>query len=78
MSWVARNALFGFVSRFAQRLRYPQLFLITVGVTLLDVLIPDAIPFVDEILLVLLTMALGSLKRKRDPDAIDAEWREEK
>ncbi len=47
------------VGRFASRLRFPQLFLITAGLFLLDVFIPDMIPFVDEILLGLLSVLFG-------------------
>lgn len=47
------------VGRFASRLRFPQLFLITAGLFLLDLLIPDLVPFVDEILLGLLSVLFG-------------------
>ena len=49
---------------YADRLRFPQLFLLTAGLFGLDLLIPDTIPFIDEILLGLVTMLLGSLKKK--------------
>jgi hypothetical protein len=49
----------GAVGRFASRLRFPQLFLITAGLFLLDLLIPDLVPFVDEILLGLLSVLFG-------------------
>lgn len=45
-------------------LRFPQLFLITAAVFVLDLFIPDLIPFVDEILLGLATLLLGTLRRR--------------
>ncbi len=48
------------------RLRQPQLFLLVGTVFLADLLVPDAIPFVDEILLGLVTTILGSWRRKKD------------
>lgn len=50
--------------RFASRLRFPQLFALIATLFLLDLAIPDFIPFVDEILLGLATLLLGSLRKK--------------
>ena len=56
------------VQEFASRLRFPRLFMITLVILIVDVLVPDLIPFVDEILLALFTALLGSWKRRRtDP-----------
>jgi hypothetical protein len=63
-----RGTLFGFLERFAARLRFPQLFWLTAILFVLDVFIPDMIPFADEILLGLATLLLGSWKRNRDAD----------
>ena len=51
--------------RFAAGLRFPRLVLLTAVLFVLDLLIPDAIPFADEILLGLGTLLLGSLRRRR-------------
>jgi len=56
------------VGRYASRLRFPQLFGATAVLFFLDLLIPDLIPFADEIMLGLLTLLLGSLQ-KPGPDA---------
>ena len=48
------------VGRFASRLKYPQLFFVTLGLFVLDLIVPDLFPFIDEILLGLLTVLLGS------------------
>jgi len=54
------------VQQIASRFRYPQLFMVVLVLFLLDLVIPDMIPFVDEILLGLLTVILGSLRPDRD------------
>lgn len=59
-----------FVLRFAAGLRYPQLFALVLGLFLVDLVVPDFIPFADEILLGLLTLLAGSLRR-RTPAARD-------
>lgn len=53
------------VLRFAERLRFPWLFAVTAVLFGLDVLIPDFIPFADEILLGLLTMLFGVWRKRR-------------
>jgi hypothetical protein len=53
------------VTRFAAGLRFPTLFGLVGGLFLLDLVIPDLIPFADEILLALGTLLLASLRRRR-------------
>jgi hypothetical protein len=55
------------VARLLRRLnlRFPGLFLILALLTLVDLLIPDFIPFADEIGLVLLTALLGLWKNRK-------------
>ena len=53
------------ISRYTQSLRFPVLATITGVAFLLDVLIPDLIPFADE---VLLGLALAVLSRLKKPD----------
>lgn len=59
--------------RFASRLRFPQLFGLVAALFVFDVLIPDMIPFADEILLGLGTLLLGSLKKGSDHDPREAD-----
>ena len=54
--------------RIGRRLRFPQLFTFVLVLFLVDLVVPDAIPFVDEILLGFLTVLLGSLRRDRTPE----------
>jgi Family of unknown function (DUF6116) len=53
------------IERFASRLKFPYLFFLTAAIFLLDLLIPDAIPFVDEILLGLVAVLLGTWKNRK-------------
>ncbi len=62
------KVMIGLINRFASRLRFPQLFLFTAALFVLDVLVPDFIPFADEILLALGTILLGSWKDHRIAD----------
>jgi hypothetical protein len=62
-----RNPLVAMVARFASRLRYPHLFMLTAALFVLDLVIPDVIPFADELLLGLGTLLLAGLKTRRDP-----------
>ena len=61
------NPLTGPLLAYASQLRFPTLFKITLGVFLLDLLIPDFIPFADEILLGLGALILSNW-RKPAPD----------
>ncbi|MCM2270648.1 MAG: hypothetical protein NDJ75_11145 [Thermoanaerobaculia bacterium] len=40
-----------FAERVATRLKFPQLFAVLLGLFLFDLIVPDFVPFVDEILL---------------------------
>ncbi len=53
------------VLTFARRLRFPQLFLLVAALFVADLIVPDAIPFIDEILLGLATLLFGSWKQSR-------------
>lgn len=52
--------------RWLGKLSFPRLFLLTATLFFLDLLIPDLIPFVDEILLGLGTLLLSRWKKKPD------------
>ncbi len=56
------------ILRFAERLRFPQLFLVTLTLFVFDLFIPDVIPLIDEILLGLATLLIAAF-RKRHSDA---------
>ncbi len=50
--------------RFAERLRFKTLFLVTGGLFILDLALPDFIPFVDELILGLLTLLFAAWRKK--------------
>ena len=49
---------------YLESLRFPWLLLVTLLLFLVNVFVPDAFPFVDEILLALIAVVLARLKRK--------------
>ncbi len=55
------------VLEWARKLRYPTLFKVTAGLFLISFVVPDPIPFVDEILFGLSTLLLANWKRRNDP-----------
>lgn len=58
------------ITRMTAGMRFPTLFLIVGGIFLLDLVVPDLIPFYDEILMAMLTVLIGSIrKRGRTIDA---------
>lgn len=58
----------GLVTYFASRLRFPQLFWITALLFVADMFLLDPVPFMDEILLGLMTVLLGSIKKRGEEE----------
>lgn len=54
------------VTRFAAGLRFPTLFKLVAALFVVDLIIPDMVPFMDEILLALGTLLLAGLRKRRD------------
>lgn len=55
-------------------LRFPVLFLLLATVTAADLVVPDILPFVDELVLALLTAIFGLWRNRRgkaNPAAVD-------
>ncbi|MCZ4306796.1 hypothetical protein O4G98_18855 [Zoogloeaceae bacterium G21618-S1] len=50
------------------RLRFPQIFVLTAAVFVIDLLVPDPLPFADEILFGLLTILFGVWRKGRGSD----------
>ncbi len=50
---------------YLESLRFPWLLLLTAVLFLVSVLVPDALPFVDEIVLALIAALLARIKRRR-------------
>jgi len=64
MTGPVRSLMFGPLLGFAERLRFPRLLLLTATLFFVDLVVPDLIPFVDEILLALVTLLLSRWKKK--------------
>lgn len=54
-----------FIRRFLERRRFPTLMLLGAALFVANLLIPDIIPFVDEILMLIATVAIGSVRSKK-------------
>ena len=52
----------------ANQLRFRNLFFIVIGLFFVDLLLPDFIPFIDEIILGLLAIILANWKKERNQD----------
>ncbi len=62
------NIAVAFLVGFFAKLRFPILFVVTGAAFLVDLVVPDLVPFADEIVLGLMTALLASLRKRRDPD----------
>jgi hypothetical protein len=60
-----RSPLAALIERFLPRLRYPWLVLALGGLLLVDLVVPDPLPLVDELALALLTLIAASLRTGR-------------
>jgi hypothetical protein len=61
----SRPLIVGWLLSRIQQLRFPRLFALTAALFALDLIVPDVIPFSDEILLGLATALLGTWRRER-------------
>lgn len=50
--------------RLAAKLRFPYLFFLTAALFLIDLVVPDILPFADELLLGMLTLLFGAWRRR--------------
>ena len=60
----------GLIRRFLSRLAFPQLFLLLVALFAIDIVTPDPILFLDELILGVLAVMLG-MWRRRDEEGTD-------
>jgi len=59
--------LIGPLLEWARTLRYPTLFKLTAALFVINVLVPDPLPLIDELLLGLVTAILASRKHSQPP-----------
>ena len=64
MGFLTRGGIAGVLVRWASRLRFPYLVLLTTVLFVLNVFIPDALPLADELIMGLVTVLLASLRKK--------------
>ena len=51
---------------YASQLRFKNLFLLIIGLFILDLLIPDTVPMIDEIILGLMAIILANWKKEKE------------
>ena len=73
MKRVIPSSLVVWFLNYARRLKHPQLFKWICALFLIDLIIPDLVPFVDEILLGLATLFLASWKKRGNAQGAAAE-----
>lgn len=56
------------VRRFLERRRFPTLLMIAAGLLGLNLIVADPLPFVDEILMLIATLLIGSMRKKKTED----------
>ena len=61
---VVRGGIAGAFLRWASSLRFPYILLLMSVLFICNLLVPDVIPFVDEIIMGLVALLLASLKKK--------------
>lgn len=66
MGFVGKGVTAG-VLRGARRMRFPSLFALSALLFLVDLVVPDLVPFLDEILLGLATLLFASWRERRHP-----------
>lgn len=54
---------------FLSRLSFPRLFLLAASLWAVDMVVPDFIPFIDELLLGIGTLLLASIRKRKSPAA---------
>lgn len=67
-----RAALVGWILGRLTRLRFPALFAVSAVLFLVTLVLPDPIPFADELLLGLATALFASWRKRRLPDEAES------
>ena len=61
---IAKGGVAGVLVRWTLRLRFPYLFFLTLILFIVNLFIPDMVPFADELIMGLVAALLGSLKNR--------------
>lgn len=70
MGWL-RAIVLGILGRYGVRLRFPVLFFAVACLFAFNMVLPDPVPFIDELILALMTLMLASFKREPLPPPRD-------
>lgn len=62
------NPLISPILGFLGRLSFPRLFVLAASLWALDMVIPDFIPFIDELMLGIGTLLLASFRKRKTPE----------
>lgn len=62
------NPFFAPLMSFLSKLSFPRLFMLAAALWALDMVVPDFIPFIDELLLGIGTLLLASFRKRKDPE----------
>jgi hypothetical protein len=65
---LARGGAAGVFLRWASRLRFPYLFALTLLLFIANLFIPDVLPLADELIMGLVAVLLGSLRKKPESE----------
>jgi len=60
-----QTSIIGMILAYADKLRFRNLFLLTLGLFVADLVVPDMIPMIDEIILALLTLLFANWKKEK-------------
>lgn len=66
---MSSNPLTSWFMSFASKLSFPRLFTLLAVLFALDLVVPDFVPLADELMLGLLTLLVGSIKKREAPPA---------
>jgi len=69
MPAAARAPLMALALRYLSRLRFPTLFALAAALLAVNLVFPDPVPMLDELLLATLTVALGVWRKRGQPEA---------
>jgi hypothetical protein len=68
MSGMGRTTVVAWLLRWAGGLRFRTLTLVTIALFAVNLAVPDAIPFVDELLMGLGALLLANTRKRREPE----------
>jgi hypothetical protein len=75
MTTSARGPVQEIVGSLVGRMKYPWVFVLLAAIFIADTIIPDPIPFVDEVMLALLTFLVGTWRTrgKAPPEVLEVD-----